>query len=239
MTWFDRWFFKTLAAENEAFKKDSPLGQALRRKEIARVGARLGVEAKPGGPLIPEVVKKGDLEIGRFEVTRAQYAAFEPGFVVAPGTENYPANGVPFEKARAYSAWLSSLTGQVWRLPGDDEAAALYDGRAGENTLDYWAGYALNPDDARKLDPKIRELGGEAALLKEAGSFAGAGKDDEALVFDLGGNVAEWVIGKDGAGQKMGGSADRPADPKAQHGPAASEYTGFRVIRGEPKKKTG
>ena len=236
MTWLDRYFFKTLAADNEAFKKDSPLGQALRRKEIARVGSKLGVETKPGGPLIPEVVKRGEVEIGRFEVTRAQYAAFEPGYAVALGTENYPANGVPFEKAKAYAAWLAERTGQIWRIPEEDEAAPLYKGRTGENTLDYWAGYDLNPDDARKLEARIKELGGENPLLKEAGSFAGAGKDDEALVFDLGGNVAEWVIGKDGAGKTLGGSADRPADPRAQPGSAAMEYTGFRVVRGEAKE---
>jgi len=235
MAWLDRWFFKTLAPENEAFKKESPLGQALRRKEIARVGSKLGAEAKSGGPLIPEVVKREKIEIGRFEVTRAQFAAFDAGQAVAPGTENHPANNIPFEKAKAYAAWLSELTGQVWRLPGEDEVASLYQSSAGENTLDYWAGYALNPDDVRKLEAKIKELGGGAPLLKEAGSFAGAGKDDEALIFDLGGNVAEWVIGKDGSGKKMGGSADRPADPRAQPGSAAAEYTGFRVVRGEAK----
>jgi dipeptidyl aminopeptidase/acylaminoacyl peptidase len=237
MAWFDRYFFKTLVAANEAFKKDSPLGLALRRKEIAKAGTRYGVEAKAGGAVIPEVVKRGELELGRFEVTRAQYAAFDSGFVVAPGTENHPANNIPFEKAKAYCAWLSKLTGQVWRLPNEDEVASLYQGLSSENTLDYWAGYAPNPDDSRRLKAKVEELGGGAPLLKEAGSFAGAGKDDEPLIFDLGGNVAEWVIGKDGQGKAMGGSADRTADLRAQSGSAAMEYTGFRVVRGEPKTK--
>ncbi len=233
MTWFDNWFFKTLAAENEAFKKDSPLGQALRLKEAAWAGLNYGLES--AGSLVPEVVKRGEIEIGRFEVTRVQYAAFDTGYVVAPGEENFPANNIPFEKAREYCAWLSKLTGQLWRLPNEGEVAPFYEGRSGENTLDYWAGYAVNPDDARRLEIKIKELGGEAPLLKEAGSFAGAGKDDEPLLFDLGGNVAEWVIGKDGSGKKLGGSADRPADPRTPPGLAALEYTGFRVVRGEAK----
>ena len=233
MSWFDRWFFKTLAAENEAFKKDSPLGQALRLKEAARAGLNYGLES--AGSFVPEVVKRGELEIGRFEVTQAQYDAFDSGYGVAPGEENYPAHNIPFEKAKDYAAWLSKLTGQVWRLPNEGEVAPLYEGRGGENTLDYWAGFALNPDDAQRLEIKIKELGGGAPLLKEAGSFAGAGKDDEALLFDLGGNVAEWAIGKDGSGKKMGGSADRPADPRDQSGSAALEYTGFRVVRGEAK----
>ncbi len=100
--------------------------------------------------MIPEVVKRGEFEVGRFEVTRAQFAAFDPAYAFAPGTENYPANNVSFEKAKAYAEWLSKTTGENWRLPNEDEAAKLYEGLSGENTLDYWAGYALNPDDARR-----------------------------------------------------------------------------------------
>jgi dipeptidyl aminopeptidase/acylaminoacyl peptidase len=238
MAWFDAHFFKGPGPENEAFKKDSPLSQALRRKEIARVGTKYGVALPSGNVLVPEAVKRGDLEVGRFEVTRAQYAAFDPSYVVAAGTENFPANGIPFEKAKAYAAWLAKLTGQVWRLPNEDEAASLVEGLSGENTLDYWAGYPLNPDDARRLQAKIGELGGGAPLLKEAGSFSGSGKDGEPLVFDLGGNVAEWAIAKDGSGKSMGGSADRPADVKARAGQAAPDYTGFRVVRGAAKAKS-
>jgi dipeptidyl aminopeptidase/acylaminoacyl peptidase len=231
MAWFDRWFFKTEKAENEAFKKDSPLGQAIRRKGIARAGLLYGIQSGAAKTLVPEAVKRGDLEIGRFEVTRAQYAAFDPKSKAAPGTENYPATGISFDQAKAYTAWLSKITGQAWRVPNEAEAAKLYEGLAGENTLDHWAGYALNPDDARRLEAKVKELGGAAALLKEAGSFAGAGKYDEELVFDLGGNAAEWVTAKDGSGKTVGGSADRPADPKARARAASAACTGFRVVR--------
>ena len=233
MAWLDRWFFKTEKAENEAFKKDSPFGQAIRRKGIAKVGLLYGVQSGAGKPLVPEVIKRGNVEIGRFEVTQAQYAAFDPKSKTAPGTENYPATGISFDQAKAYTAWLSKITGQAWRIPNEDEVAKLYEGLTGENTLDHWAGYALNPDDARRLEAKVKELGGAAALLKEAGSFAGAGKDDEELVFDLGGNAAEWVTAKDGRGKTVGGSADRPADPKARAGAASAACTGFRVVRGE------
>ncbi|MCX6570186.1 MAG: prolyl oligopeptidase family serine peptidase [Candidatus Aminicenantes bacterium] len=231
MAWFDRWFFKAEKAENEAFKKDSPFGQAIRRKGIAKAGLLYGIQSGAGKTLVPEVVKRGDLEVGRFEVTRAQYAAFDPKYKTAPGTENYPATGISFDQAKAYTAWLSKITGQAWRVPNEDEAAKLYEGLTGENTLDYWAGYALNPDDARRLEAKIKELGGAAALLKEAGSFAGVGKDDEELVFDLGGNAAEWVTAKDGSGKTAGGSADRPADPKARARAASAACTGFRVVQ--------
>jgi formylglycine-generating enzyme required for sulfatase activity len=232
MDWLDRYFFKTYQAEYEAFKKDSPLGLALRKKDAARAGTKYGVSGKAAGVLVPEVVKRGNLEIGRFEVTRAQFAAFDPSYPAAPGAENHPANGVSFEKARAYAEWLSKTTGETWRLPNEDEVAGLYEGLSGENTLDYWAGYELNPDDARKLRPKAAELGSGAPLLREAGSFKPAGREDEEPVFDLGGNVAEWAVAKDGTGKTLGGSADRPADPKARDGAADPEYTGLRVVRG-------
>jgi len=251
MTWFDRYLFKMEKPANEAFSEESPLGVAFRRKSVSKVGTAYGVASKAGGKeikkpggrektaetLIPEVVKRGELEIGRFEVTRAQFAAFDPNFKYAPGTENYPANGITLDRAKAYAEWLSKLTGQIWRVPNEDEVKVMYEGRSGENTLDFWAGYAINPDDVERLEAKIKELGGDAPLLKEVGSFAGAGKEGEELVFDLGGNVAEWVVAKDGSGKTLGGSADCAVDPKAQYRPASAEYTGFRVVRGEPKKE--
>jgi dipeptidyl aminopeptidase/acylaminoacyl peptidase len=240
LRWFDRYLFGTLEPPNEAFKKDSPLAMEFRRKSISRVGTRYGVAFRPPGRrpqevLIPEVVARGDIEIGRFEVTRAQFAAFDPNYTVEPGTENYPANGITFEQAKAYTEWLSRLTGQTYTLPNAAEVEKLYANREGENTLDYWAGYAVNPDDAERLESKLAELGGRAPLLREVGSFRGQGSEGQELIFDLGGNVAEWVVSADGSGRILGGSANRPADEKARPElsaqPADLAYTGFRVVR--------
>ncbi len=71
-----------------------------------------------------------------------------------------------------------------------------------------------------------------APLLFEAGRFEGRGSDP---VFDPGGSVAEWIIGSDGAGKLIGGSADRPADSKATAGRASEAYRGFRVVKGPVK----
>jgi dipeptidyl aminopeptidase/acylaminoacyl peptidase len=234
MAWMDRYFFApNVPAANEAFKKESPLGEALRRASAGRVGTRYGV-ALPGAArsaIVPEVVKRGAIEIGRFEVTRAQYASFDPKYRIEPGTENFPASGITFDRAKAYAAWLSQATGQAWRLPTEAEMTPLVEGRSGENTLDYWAGYAVNPDDAGRLAGKIKELGAGAPLLKEVGSFAGAAKEDEPPVYDLGGNVAEWAVSKDGQGVLVGGSADRPADVRAARAEADAAYRGLRVVR--------
>ena len=240
LAWFDKYLFKTAKPENEAVKEDSPLAYRLRAAKVGKPEGRYGTiytagkgrAAKP--VLIPEVIRRGDLEIGRFEVTRAQFAEFEKTYVVDPGAENYPANDVSLDQAKAYAGWLSKLTGEVWRLPGESEVSALYQGRDAQNTLDYWAGYAPNPEDAARLREKAKGLPGPAPLLREVGSFRGQGKDDEELIYDLGGNVAEWVLTRDGQGKVVGGSADCPADVKSDCTPAPA-YIGFRVVRGGAK----
>ena len=179
MAWFDQYLFKTGPPANEAFKKGSPLDVALERSSIHKLGNAYGVEFRPPSIpenpppsfVIPEVVQHGDLEVGRFEVTRAQYAAFDKTYKFAPGTENYPASAISFEKAKAYAAWLADMTAEPFRLPTEEEGAKLYVEHGGENTLDYWAGYALNPEDARRLEAKVGELNGATPLLKEVGSF--------------------------------------------------------------------
>jgi predicted peptidase len=252
IAWFDRYLFKTEKAADEALREDSPLGAALKRLSVQRRGSLYGTNYPPDksgrneigrlvpqnrgviAALIPEVVKRDDLEIGRFEVTRAQYAEFDKNYKIDPGTENYPASGITLENAKAYAAWLSKLTGGIWRIPGENEVTSLYENREHENTLDYWAGYALNPEDAVRLMKKAAELGGNAPLLKEVGNFRGQGRDDEEPIYDLGGNVAEWAVLRDGSGKAIGGSANCAADLRSPCAPA-SEYIGLRVVRGAPK----
>jgi dipeptidyl aminopeptidase/acylaminoacyl peptidase len=234
--WFDKYFFKTAKPEAEAVKEGSPLEAALRATKFARTSNSYGTTTTQKGKtiLIPEVVLRGEVEIGRFEVTRAQFAQSDRNFRFDAGTDNYPASGVTLEQATAYTTWLSKLTEQTWRVPNEGEVSAFYEKKDGENTLDYWAGYALNLDDAAKLRKKTADLSGAAPLLKAVGSFPGQGTPDEELIFDLGGNVAEWVLTADGQGKVIGGSADCPADAKSSC-TAAPAYVGFRVVRGAAK----
>ena len=211
LAWFDKYLFGTAGDRNEALKPESALAALVK---TAKMGS------------VPEVVERGGFAIGRFEVTRAQYAEFEPAYRVAPGTEHYPANGISFEKAKAYCEWLSKKTGQKYRLGTEEEVGALLGRSKSENTLDWWAGYAVNADDAASLSSLV-EGAGAGALLKAVGSYPGSGDDP---VFDLSGNVAEWVVQKDGSGKAEGGSADQPADGKSTAS-ARPDYVGFRVVR--------
>jgi dipeptidyl aminopeptidase/acylaminoacyl peptidase len=235
LAWLDRYLFKAGTASDEALKDGSPLGIALKKHSYPQVDGSYGVSFKDGSGntvLIPEVVQRGILEIGRFEVTRAQYAAFDKSYRLATGQQNFPVNGISLDQAKSYVAWLRRITGQTYRLPNADEVEELYKPREGENTLDYWAGYHVNPEDAERLTARVRELGSADSLLKPVGSFQPDGSAEEELIFDLGGNVAEWVLNPDGSGRLAGGCAVQPADAKAQAHRVESPYTGFRVLRG-------
>ena len=232
LAWLDQHLFGVSPSPSPV-KAGSPLGDALARAGFSRSRGLYGRRAKKRSPLVPETVEYAGLRVGRFEVTRAQFAAFETGYPVPAGTGNHPASGITFEQARAYAAWLSTTTSTAWRLPNAAEAALLYEApesnpRPDENTLDRWAGYAPNPEDATRLREAAASLGGDAPLLSEVGRFGGRGEGEK--IFDLGGNVAEWTSGPDGTGLLAGGSADLPVGatgPSASTDPA---YSGFRVV---------
>lgn len=228
IAWLEKYLFKTYKEKNESLKKGSPLAQLADRQKIARHNGWFGVNKD--GELLPETVVYKDLTVGRFEVTRAQYAAFDRDYQFENGTGDYPATGIGYEKAKEYTAWLSQTTGDMYRLPNATEAKILYKKRSG-NTFDYWAGYTLNPDDYKNLQKEIEDYQDKPVLLKPVGSFSPAGEN---LIFDLGGNAAEWTTQADNTGKVMGGAADLPTDTKTDL-TSKTIYTGFRVI--EEKKK--
>src|SRR5262249_25647298 len=77
LAWFDKYFFKTEKPANDAVKKSSPL-ENLMRAGSAKVHEGLYGEqvGKAQKILIPELIRRGDIEIGRFEVTRWQYLEY-------------------------------------------------------------------------------------------------------------------------------------------------------------------
>lgn len=219
--WLDRYLFDAHRPDNPAIREGSPLQALLTRGGAARAGGAFGVECE--GVLVPEAVIHGDISVGRFEVTEAQLAELDPDRTVAAGHEDWPAAGVTFGQAQAYVRWLADRTGRPYRLPTVAEAKGL--ATRGGNTLDWWAGYVPNPEDAERLREAVDDLG-SASLLKPVGQHAGAGEDP---VFDLDGNVAEWAVGEDGQGVAIGPSADRSSDPASTAKPSPS-YIGLRVV---------
>lgn len=239
LAWFDRYLFDGPERPDPAVRPGSLLAGLLAHRRAARDDDQgvLGVDA--GGALTPEIVPVplsgaglARLRVARFEVTRAQWTAFDPTTVPEPGREDHPATGMTFERARGYAAWLAQTTGRRVRLPSVTEARKLAElGRRPDtsgNTLDRWAGYSPNPDDARRLREAVAAtLPGEAPLLLPVGSLGGVGEDP---VFDLDGNTATWAVDEDGTGHRVGPSADRPAAGRTMADEAAPEYTGVRIV---------
>ncbi len=167
------------------------------------------------------------------------YITADRGF----GHEGYPACSISLKSAQAFCVWLSARSGGQWRLPTRDEwsraalaggAGPWHHGRRPEG-LDKYAWFADN--SRRKTHP------------------VGALEPNALGLFDVHGNVAEWVTTDDGKGRLMGGSyLDRASDatatservpsagwnmsdpnlPKSPWWLADGPFAGFRVVCTEP-----
>jgi len=226
MRWLDRHLWGRADTVNLALNPTSPLAGLLSLHDVARVGALYGEETN--GVLVPETVARDSFDVARFEVTRAQWKAFDPAYDIAPGTENHPIAGIAFERAQAYAAWLTQTTGRPFRVPTKKEWDMLGGGGSG-NTLDWWAGYAPSPEDTERLRSALARLDGDAPLLRAVGSTAGDATG-QPRVYDLGGNVAEWTVSESGEGEIAGASADQPKERAKDGGAADPAYRGVRVI---------
>lgn len=181
--------------KREAIPDDSPLAELLKIQEAKSVDGYFG-ELK-NGILIPETlsIKKDSTSIARFEVTNAQFKAFQPSFTYEAGIDNYPAE-VSMQDAKGYVNWLSEKTGENYRLPNASEAKSLHKQAhiigAKELTLNYWAGYDITKEDLPMLNETLKEV--HTILYKKVGKKKPT-KVGDAIVYDLGGNIAEYYDG--------------------------------------------
>ncbi|MCA9282713.1 MAG: prolyl oligopeptidase family serine peptidase [Phycisphaerales bacterium] len=233
LAWLDRYLFNNAEPTNDALDESAPLAHLREIGRAASLGGCFG--ELNGGALIPEFVEFGSVRVSRFEITNAQWAAFDGAFRYPPDMGDYPVTGVGFDRAMAYAAWLATALNEPVRLMTVDESDALADaadawGSGGGNTLDYWAGYGVTPDDRERLAPVLSELR-PGALLQRVGSMPGSGEAG-VMVFDLDGNAAEWATDESGRGVITGPSADRPGDARDRRPTDDPVYVGFRVVIG-------
>ena len=100
-----------------------------------------------------------------------------------------------------------------------------------ENNLGHWLGYNPTPDELELVREKIEALEQSRLLIEPVGSFRPVGTSSGARVYDLGGNVAEWVTGKNGQGVIKGLAAVTLNDVRSGYSRPPLVYVGFRVVQ--------
>ncbi len=129
--------------------------------------------------------------VGRFEVTFAEWDAcvnagvcprqdhdLDQGADLGWGRDRRPVINVGWPAAKTYVRWLSTTTGQTYRLLS--EAEWEYAARAGTTTL-YSTGETITTDDANFSDEVSRTVPVGSYLPNAFG------------LYDMHGNVGEWV----------------------------------------------
>ena len=236
LEWFDTHLFGKQEVE-EIVPRKSPLRAAEVRSGYARVGERLGREV--AGALVPETVDLGDLRVTRFEITVAQWQAFDPGF--ARGVPealrthpNHPATGLTAADVQAYASWLSERTeNHTYRLPNEKEWKRL-SGVQGpeENTLDWWVSRKPTLDEREVLRKRLRAL--RLATILEPVDARQPGLREVAgtwrALHGIGGNAAERILLEDGTVDVRGGCVLSTADPFEDASQWPSEFVGFRLV---------
>jgi formylglycine-generating enzyme required for sulfatase activity len=133
------------------------------------------------------------LSIMRHEVSAAEYERCVAARACkasrqAGGAAGLPAVNVSWEDAAAYAAWLSKETGQIYRLPTDEEWIAAAGSKMPENAV--LPGSASNPA-TRWLAEYEAEANRDPAEREP--KPLGSGGLNEYGVADLAGNVWEWT----------------------------------------------
>ncbi len=227
LAWIDKYLFGKEPEDNPALKEESPLALALKKQKLESVDGFYGTMTQ--GVLVPEFAeyKEDSLSVSVFEVTNAQYAAFDMKHTYPVTQANYPAV-VSFDQAQSYVRWLSEKTKHTCRLPNAGEAEKWHEkatkAAKSENTLNQWAGYEVTFQDMPMLEKEVEKLG--TALIRPVGSFKPQ-KIGTAEVYDLAGNVAEY----DADGNTYGYSAADYADTANSENQPKPGFIGFRVVR--------
>jgi len=106
----------------------------------------------------------------------------------APLRSNVPVAGVSWEDAAAYAQWLSGKTGEVWRLPTDEEWVFAAGTRAKDDAIETDTTDFSQRWLAKYEQESARERNGDVTP-RAIGSF---GTNEHGLL-DLAGNVWEWT----------------------------------------------
>jgi formylglycine-generating enzyme required for sulfatase activity len=138
-------------------------------------------------------------EVGRDAVTRGQFAAFvnatghktsdrwrNPGF---QQNDSHPVVCIRWEDAKAYAAWLASITGKPYRLLS--EAEWEYAARASTSTP-FWWGSSITPAQANYNGNVVYEGGGSKGEYRGGTVPVGSFDPNPWGLYNVHGNVWGW-----------------------------------------------
>lgn len=134
----------------------------------------------------------GVIEVMKYPVSVYNYAiCVNAGFcneAVPSLDQNFPQIGVSYLDAVDYARWFSEITGEVWRLPKDEEWIRAASERFYEEKL------LINSDDPSKrwLAEYAQQYNERADGLTELRSIGGYGENSLGLS-DMAGAVWEWT----------------------------------------------
>ena len=114
------------------------------------------------------------------------------------GRSERPVINVSWHDAHAYAKWLSRKTGQNWRLPTEAEWEVA---ARGGSTTSYAFGNTLGKDQAN--------TGNHMARTQAVGKYA----PNAFGLYDMHGNVAEWVLDRYGKNYYSRSPVKRSARP--------------------------
>lgn len=171
------------------------------------------------------------LAIGKFEVTFDEFDACAElgGGCTRPydygwGRGNRPVVSVSWDEAQKYLAWLSKETGKQYRLLSESEYE--YAARGGKRTAYPW-GDTIKLDGKAMADCSDCGSSWDDRQAAPVGQFAANGFG----LYDMVGNVWEWVEDCYHPGYEMGGSQGK-AEAPANGLPWTDKQCQERVVRG-------
>ena len=172
----------------------------------------------PAGPNIAH-----PFAIGRTEISNADYATYctRTGRCQPPaGSADTPVTGVSLSDAQRYLAWLSQVTGAMYRLPTDAEWT--------------YAAKATGPGAETGSPNCVIEIGGKK-VRGEALEPVQSGSANAWGLYNSLGNAQEWTVSGNAVAVRGGAYTDNVsqcvADASKPDSGAANEVTGLRPVR--------
>ena len=196
MKWFDTYMFDLPIEEFLVYDKESLLGTAHKRmnhfSEEGGLGTLIGEDLIP---MTAPIDGMDGVEFGIYEVTQAQWIAFAGSDELSLSfSGNMPISDISKARAEEYVTWLSTKTGEKYRLPTSKEQATFLEklniDPKKENSLQRWVEYDIKADDYKKLMAEFNQFSKEV-FLSPSGFFAPAKAGDH-FFWDAGGNAGEW-----------------------------------------------